>query len=284
MRRRGLQFVAGDMLVMTSIDAGDAGGIAGRLMISQDPDRLALFTGELGDPSVAWTIPPLTYEELPGGGTRFAYAGPLVAFPTLTPFLDLERGLAGGTLIEARVDLTFHADDSGDGSGSHERFGDVRGEVLVDGLLRSVVTRGVATNSEVLAPQRLPTCRLTLFASQWGSLMLSVDPDDPPAYQHASQFVGAMIGTAHADATTVVVHARCDLQLSSTAGSIALAVVTGDRRPERLTGVLERLIPVRRPGREATVIETTFALIRVDDSYLGWVEVTVATELPAPSP
>ena len=46
------------MFVMASIDAGEEGPIAGRLVISRDLDHLALFTGELGDPSPPWVIPP----------------------------------------------------------------------------------------------------------------------------------------------------------------------------------------------------------------------------------
>lgn len=281
-RRRGLQFVADEMLVMTSIDVGEAGGIAGRLVISRDPDRLALFTGELGDPTVAWTIPPLTFEPLAGGGARVAYEGPLVGFPTLTPFLDLERGLAGGTLIEARVDLTFAADQSGYVSGSEECFGDVRGKICLDGRAHAIATRGVASNSGVLAPRPLPDCRITLPISPLGALLLDVDPAQPLVHRDRRRLVGALVGTAWAGAKSAAVRASCDLQMTASAGSIALEVISGDGRSERLIGVLDRLIPIRRPGREGTVIETTFALVRIGGSRLGWVEVTLGTEVPSP--
>ena len=76
--------------------------------------------------------------------------------------------------------------------------------------------------------------------------------------------------------------ARCELQISSCEGGLVLEV--GSVGPERLTGSLERLIPVWRPGRGGTVVETTFALVRVGGSCTGWVEVTVGKEVAAPRP
>jgi len=282
-RRRGLQFVAGEMFVMTSIDAGDAGSIAGRLVISQGADRLSLFTGELSDPSLRWTIPPLTFTAGVNGDARVAYEGPLVGFRTLTPFVDLEQGLVGGTLIEGSVDLTFRADPSGDAIGSEECFGEVRGTVVVDGRSYFFVSaRGGATNSEGWVPQRLPSCRITLPTSPWGSLALGVDPAEVPVWRDGCRLTGALVGTASTHGGCAVVRASCELQISSCEGSLVLEVGSG--RPERLTGSLERLIPVRRPGRGGTVVETTFALVRVGGVCTGWVEVTVGREVSAPRP
>ena len=73
---------------------------------------------------------PPSRSSAPADRVRVIYEGPLVAFLTHTPFLDLERGLAGGTLIEG-LDITFRADETEVGE---ECFGDVRGEMIVDGL------------------------------------------------------------------------------------------------------------------------------------------------------
>ena len=77
---------------------------------------------------------------------RFSYDGPLVAFPNHAPFLDLERGLAEGTVVEARLDLSFVGD-------APERvdedcFGTVRGDLVVDGRRHVIATRGVAIAAE----------------------------------------------------------------------------------------------------------------------------------------
>src|SRR4029450_12019416 len=59
------------------------------------------------------------------------FAGPMMRFPDTTPFLDLERGLAGATVVEqAEVALDFEPVHAGaDGSD----FGGVRGAAVLDG-------------------------------------------------------------------------------------------------------------------------------------------------------
>jgi hypothetical protein len=281
-RRRGLQFVADEMLVMASIDAGDEGPIAGRLVINRDADRLVLFTGELGDPAVAWTIPPLAFQPLADGGARVVYEGPLVGFSTLTPFLDLEHGLASGVLIEGRMELIFRADAAVAGGGVEERFGDVRGKLVVDGRSHGIAARAVAIDSDAVVSQRIPNCRIILSSSPWGSVMLEGAPEEPLEWRDGDRMVGTLIGTRWLDGGRDVVHAKCDLRLAATESAIDLALVIGTERPQRVAGRLERLIPVRRPGRDGTVIETTFALVRAQSRCAGWVEITVASTGSAP--
>ena len=96
-RRRGMQFIAGDLMLMTSIDVGAEGTLGGRLLVTTHAEELALFTGEVTDRMVTWAVPPLAIHDLGAGSMRIMYEGPLVGFPTLTPFLDLERGLAAAT-------------------------------------------------------------------------------------------------------------------------------------------------------------------------------------------
>ncbi len=166
-RRRGLQLVTDELLLMTSIDAGDGGTIGGRVVVSERADRLALFTGELADADREWTVPPLAYEAAPGAPVRFAYEGPLVAFPNHAPFLDLERGLAEGTVVEARLDLSFERDapDRAD----EDCFGTVHGELVVDGRRHVIATRGVAIVAEAPVRARFPQCRVTLpIGCVWG--------------------------------------------------------------------------------------------------------------------
>ena len=48
--------VAEDMLVMASIEASESGPTGGRLVVSRDEDRLALFTGELAGSEEPWRV------------------------------------------------------------------------------------------------------------------------------------------------------------------------------------------------------------------------------------
>src|SRR5262249_7588246 len=58
--RVGLQTATDSLALLTSIDVTASGAAAGRLLISDGPDRLSLFTGELSErPSSALHVPPL---------------------------------------------------------------------------------------------------------------------------------------------------------------------------------------------------------------------------------
>ena len=263
-RRLGLQLIAGDLLVLAGVDASDDRALGGRLLIGTGGGRLALFTGELSDPERPWCVPPLVLRELEADGLEVRFDGALLEFPVLTPFLDLEHGLSVGTLVAAEVMLTFTAmRTEGD-----ERFGDVRGAIVITGVRHSVATCGVVSGAERFAPSRMPSLRVTLPASPWGPLAFV------PAPEHAivDHERGRLAGRLVAQRRDGMLHAECAVRWSRTAGTIELAV--GDGGP-LLTGRLERLIPIRRPGRDGAVIEGTYAVVRFATGDLGWAEIAV---------
>lgn len=269
--RRGLQCVAGDTLIMVALDGAETGPVAGRVVVSPSAGELVLFTGELSHPADRYAMPPLAIASLAGDGARVTYDGPLVRFPTLTPFLDLERGLAEGTLIEGRIDLTFEPDRVGIAG-----FGDVRGEIVVDGRRQAVAVRGVATNrSETHMGQALPTCRLTLPTAPWGSSLLGVERGTTLAAGLDGSLTGSLVGKIALPVDVVGARARVDVHLGTTEGTLVLVIEEPTALARTITATMERAIPVRRPGRDGAVVETTFALVRAEGVYLGWIEVSV---------
>src|SRR5262249_42957644 len=152
-----------------SIEGDDDGALGGRVVLSDAADRLALFTGELVEADRRWSVPPLVWHSRSETHAHVAYEGPLVAFPTHTPFLDLERGLADGTLIEARLDLTVaHPPDAA----GFERFGSVEGTVVLDGRRHGIATCGLVTRAESSTRPRFPYGRVTLPVGPWGDVLL----------------------------------------------------------------------------------------------------------------
>jgi hypothetical protein len=225
-QRRGLQCVAGETLVMAGIDGGDDGPVAGRVVVSRRSDDLR--------------------------------------FPMLTPFLDLERGLASGEMVEGSVDLIFVGEH-----GAVPGFGEVRGTVEVDGRPETFAVRGVATNrSATFAAQRFPSCRITLPEWPDGPSSWSADCDEPLLSLPDGSLRGALIGEV-SSARGVAVRADVALHLTGGGGTFEMAC-RGPRPLPPLHATLERPIPVRRPGRHGAVVETTFALVRTAGRHLGW--------------
>jgi hypothetical protein len=270
--RRGLQLAAGDLFVMASIDSGEQGPIAGRVVVSESATRLALFTGELIDPSRAWMVPPLACERGPEGELRFAYDGPLVAFPSHTPFLDLEHGLAAGELVEGRIDLRFRPADRVPAASGGDLFGDVRGELAIDGRRHEIASRGVATDSDLAPRARVPYGRITLPDAPNGPLLLATEFLESAGSADRWR-ARDLIGHRWADDARVDLRASATIDVSSQEGSLVLE--GADDRVPYVTANLERVIPVRRPGPRDTVVETRFALVRDAGRAVGWVEVSV---------
>jgi hypothetical protein len=273
--RRGVQCIAGDTLLMVGVDASDDGPVAGRVVISRGPDELVLFTGELSAVGTRGHVPPLAIEPIGVDGFRVTYEGPLVRFPMLTPFLDLERGLASGALAEGVVELTFTA-----GAGGLRGFGDVRGVVAVDGRPEAIAVVGVATTrGDTFGAQRFPSCRLTLPDWPVGPSSWGCDPDEPLMLRGDGSVDGGLIGEAAAREGIVALRARGTIALTTEGGTLDLAIRDPAAETAPLRATLERPIPVRRPGRDGMVVETTFALVRADGRYLGWLELSL--ERPA---
>jgi hypothetical protein len=272
-RRLGVQVIQDELVLMGGVDAGDAGALGGRLLLSTSHDRLALFTGELSDASRPWCIPPLELCRLASGAVELRFDGAVVEFPVLTPFLDLERGLADGRLLEARVALTFTPDDDRQRSDDRdERFGDVRGAIDIGDAHHDVATRGVLTDVARLTVPRLPWLRLTLPGGPFGAITLTADPEEPLVVRERGQLTGTLVGR---DGRTGTLRGACEVHWSSTAGTIALALAIDGQAAAPLAGHLERLIPVRRPGRDGAVIEATYAVVRFATGDVGWAEIAV---------
>ncbi len=283
MHSRGLQFVAGDLLGFTSIDANGSRSTGGRLLLSPRPGTLALFTGELirrRDPP--WTVPGLRYVDEPGGGWRVRYDGPMLDFPTLTPFLDLEQGLARGALIETAVDLAFTP--ARPDAREPRRFGTVAGTIVLGGEQWEVSAGAVAGETGLLLPRRYPFCRLTLPDAGGGVELTSTTAVEESATggtdaTHTSvplpdrRFRFELAGARHAGRSEENVGATCTLALSADGGRLELAAGDGI---SALEGACERLVPVRRPGRAGAVVHTIFAIVRFANRPSGWLE--LATE------
>lgn len=269
-RRRVLQLVTDELLVMASIDASAEGATGGRVVVSDGPDRLALFTGELVDPSREWVVPPLVWESESPACARVVYEGPLVAFPSHTPFLDLERGLADGTVVEARLDLT--CERTAIAADADDWFGAVVGSLVVDGRAHTIATRGLVTLAETGTRPRFPSCRITLPDTSWGALVLVAD-DERPWELRDGGLVGGLVARGRP-----ALRAEAEVRLGATNGTLRLEVGDDLGCAERIEAVLERVIPVRRPGPFGSVIATTFALVRVGARSVGWFEAAMLKE------
>ena len=285
---RGLQFVTGDLLGFTGIDANGPRTTGGRLLLSPDANTLALFTGELADRhGLPWTVPRLRYTDAAAGAWRVRYAGPLLSFPTLTPFLDLEQGLARGKLIEAAVELEFTPAEPL--THAVRRFGSVAGTIRLGDARWEVSAGAVAHDSAPQTPRHYPFCRLTLPDVRGGLELVATGGVDESAEATVAsgsvppserRFRFELAGTRHLDGTSLAARASCSLVLAGDGGRLILepdaAESAGSLGSTPLEGVCERLIPVRRPGRAGAVVHTVFALVRLGNRPAAWLE--LATE------
>ncbi len=285
--RQGIQFAQDGLLGFTSIDTAGDGGVAGRLLVSPTSDELALFTGELAERGDgALTIPGLEYTTTDAGGMRVRFEGPLLSFPTLTPFLDLEHGLARGHLVEAALDLSFTpARAEAPAPQARGAFGTLQGWLALDGTRRTISTVAQGLAGPLAVPdQHFPFARFTLPATPLGHLALVSEhasdpaPDPDSSSLRARRFQFALTGTAWRNDGSRTVAATCDLTLTPSGGQLRLDVdAAGETRV--FTAALERLIPVRRPGRARSVVLTVFALCVPSGGPAGWIE--VSTQHPA---
>ncbi len=283
-RRRAIQVVDGDLFVMASIDAGDGGPVAGRVVVSESSDRLALFTGELTDPSMEWVVPPLACEQAADGSMRFVYDGPCVSFPTHTPFLDLERGLSDGRLVEARLDLRFRPIGPPHAAIGDDSLGEVRGAIAIDDRRYEVSARGVAADVELSSHGRIPHGRIVLPAAPCGPLLLATNALESLGSRNRWR-ASSLVGQRLVNAVYRTVEATAAIDVSSEGGTLVLEGADERAEAVAIVATVERVIPVRRPGPRDTVVETRFAVVRVAGGAVGWLEISVALgsarELPA---
>jgi hypothetical protein len=279
--RVGLQMATDSLALLTSIDVTASGAAAGRLLISDAPDRLSLFTGELSErPSSALHVPPLRIVARGRHAFDVRFAGAMLAFPMLTPFSDLERGLAAGTVVDARVALRFTPDSLVAIPSGAARFGSVEGTIRLGRARHRVHGRAHAAEG-MPWPGPLPSAHLVLPETSLGHLDLwshaapaaatdagSGDPADDGLLRLSVE------GTACNRETMSTVRGSVEIR-GLPPVDVRLHLETADRTHHTLGSALERRIPVRRPGREGTVIETFFAICRDTGVAPGWLDLTV---------
>src|SRR5262245_30152471 len=124
--QRALQVVGRGASTLVALDE-----VGARLLIFPPGGGLAHFTGERTGGEERGRVAGLRMDEADDGTLRVRFAGPMMRFPDTTPFLDLERGLGGASVIaDADVELVFEpAHPGADGSD----FGSVRGTARLDG-------------------------------------------------------------------------------------------------------------------------------------------------------
>jgi hypothetical protein len=137
-----LEFASDAVCGLVAVDRA-----GGRLLLFDEPDRVALFTGERIGGEASHDVGGLSLAPLGEGAHRLRYDGPLLRFPDTAPFLDLEAGLAAATLTAADVLLEFRPRHDGGCP-----FGTVRGTIRVAG--RPVAANGVAVLDESEARER----------------------------------------------------------------------------------------------------------------------------------
>jgi hypothetical protein len=135
---RALQVVGRGASTLVALDQ-----VGARLLIFPSGGGLAHFTGERTGGEERGRVAGLRMDEADDGTLRVSFAGPMMRFPDTTPFLDLERGLGGATVIaQTQVELVFEpAHPGGDGSD----FGVVRGTAILDGERLDLGGRGFST-------------------------------------------------------------------------------------------------------------------------------------------
>lgn len=269
-RRLGLQFTAGPLVGLTSIDAGDTGPVAGRLLLSRGTATLALFTGELpSHDAETWRMPPLAYAPNADGSFELRYEGAILEFPCLTPFLDLENGLATGKLVSADVRLRVAA-----APGLRtEYFATARGHVRLEDDVYDVDTVALVSAGGTAFGARPSRLRLVLPATPLGDLTLRADGRLDGTVATGAR--ATLTGTAHhATSDPEPVSGSCEVRLDGTVGRATLAVRGAHGTTYTEAAHLDRLIPVRRPGRPGHVAHTTYARAIWPSNLVGVVEVT----------
>jgi len=227
----------------------------GRLLLFLPEGGLVLFTGE------RTTEPPgrvggLDVAARSGGGLGVRFRGPLLRFPDTTPFLDLERGLADASLVDAEVRLDFTPDAS-------ETFGAVSGQARLDAEVVEIDGPGFAETAVPSEPW--PRLRAALRLSERERLLLTLGLGD-----------GAARGVLHRGAERVaVVAAHAALgRPEAPLDHLGLDVDLADGTSLRIVAAAVHRLPVVRV-RGATATRVEFAACRLEGEAVpaGWCEV-----------
>jgi hypothetical protein len=249
-----LEFTSPGLCGLVGLDRGRGG----RLLLFPPGGGLVLFTGERTGGEPRGVVGGL--ELLADGddlGVRFA--GPLLRFPDATPFLDLERGLAGAELVEAEVALTFSRDASGLGT----PFGRVAGEVTLGATRWTIAGHGVAEDGGASGPW--PRVRAALRVGEEAGLVVTV----PLGGGEATGFVTRgerRVAVATARATL----GPTDAPLERFALEVELA---SGERIRLVARALHRLPVIRAHGPRAVRLEFAACVVEGERTPAGWCEV-----------
>ena len=222
-----------------------------RLLLLPHDGGLLLFTGErAGGLAVATTGP---------GAVSLCYAGPLLRFPDTRPFLDLERGLAAGRIVDAEVRMTFTPAHAGSEAGE---FGSVAGTVALDG--RHVELSATAFAEDDERPGPWPRLRAALQLDRTTALSLTLGL----AGQEVTGFLcraGRHVGVTAARASLGPPAAPLERV------TLEVEVAGGERICVEVSAVHE--LPVVR-SRGPAAVRVVFAACAVDGSRtpVGWCE------------
>ncbi len=151
--------------------------VGARLLLFLPDGRLALFTGERTGGEERGRVGGLQLDDAADGTLRIRFAGPMTRFPDTTPFLDLERGLAGASVIDqAEVQIDF---EPGHRATNGSDFGIVRGTGVLDGERLDLAGRGFAGAGTLGAAW--PRLRIALEVSPGARLALTLALPDGDA-------------------------------------------------------------------------------------------------------
>ncbi len=275
--RRALQFAHDDLFGLTAVEVGETGSVGGRLLLSTEAGAVTLFTGELGDRTgPRWHVPPLRYDD-DGDRWSLRYRGAVLSFGSLEPFLDLENGLADGRLVDADVELEFRARAIANADAQDARnpltFGDLTGHVTLADRSIGIETVGLRTDGGGAPTRGLPSLRLVFPQASFGALALA----SLSGVVDAGELRFALAGHAEREGRREAITGTAVVQLGTEAATLVARV--GARE---LIGRVERLIPIRRPGRPGMILHTTYGLCQLAETPVatGWIELVTEHAIP----
>jgi hypothetical protein len=238
---RSFEFASADLCGLAALDR-----VGGRLLLFEPDGTLALFTGERIGGEGPDQVGELAMRRTHEGMRHLRYEGPLVRFPDTTPFVDLEAGLAGATLIDATVALDFQPAHPGC------PFGSVEGTLVLAGRRRSIRASAAADHDDARAPttQRVALdlgAGERLFLRSEGGPSLSGYLCRAGEHRAVSATSGAAVGDTPID----------------------LRFATGERRAVEVRPV-HRLPVVRGGSTPPVCVEFTSCRLAGTDALAGW--------------
>jgi hypothetical protein len=237
---RTFEFVGPDLCGLAALDRAGA-----RLLLFERDGTLALFTGERIGGEADGTVGGLSLHANADGGRRLRYDGPLLRFPDTTPFVDLEAGMAGATLLDARCAIDFTPAHAGCA------FGSIDGEVVIAGQRRRVSGTGVADHDDWRAATRW---RAALAVDARDRLLLRRDASGAASGHlcrggtHIEVVAVERAGGDHAERVTLRLATGEDYVIDTVAGHRLPVVRGGAVPPVRVEFTAHRLRDAAAPA------------------------------------